>query len=961
MHTSRYVRRLTALAIAAAAGCAVATAAAQDDDKPEFPEFKTVAKDFEKIVSPTTEDGPSLYTLWVREKDGQMLAELPRGYERQKHFFAMTVGTGEIFAGLQGRDLYTYWKRYDKRIALMAPQISTRSTGDQESKDSVSNIFTDRVLLDVPIVCIGPSGQPVIDLDDLLAGKASNFFGRSAAGANTRLATIVKAKAFPKNIEVAIEMPTQGGILKEFHYSISKVEGSPDYKPREADQRIGSFTTTYRDLGKFTDDETIVRYVNRWNLQKRDPSLKLSPPKQPIVYYVEHTVPVRYRRFVREGVEYWNRAFAEQCGILNAIEVRQQDSASGAYMDLDPEDVRYNFIRWLSNDVGTAIGPSRAHPETGEILDADVILTDGWIRYFNYQYNDLIPDVATEGFGPKTLAWLDANPNNDPRILLADPAQRDYIIAERKARGVLRYGGHPAAAADPALYGDNEFDGLANVHSQFNGFCMASRGKAMDLAMMHMHMALAKPLLEPETQDDNGEPVEPKEPEGDLIDGMPDWFIGPMLADLVAHEVGHTLGFSHNFKASSLYDFDEINSEAVKGRAFTASVMDYNPININFPEGGLEALKEGDAFQGDYAMVDIGPYDEWIIAYTYGDKPEEAIKRGAIENIPYANDIDTWGIDPLARRYDFAKWPLDYANNQIRLIGFYRDQLLGEFVQDGDSWAKARQGYNITLSQQMNSVSIMANWIGGAYVQRDKKGDTDARPPLTVVEVDKQRDALNFVLENGLRDETFGLTPELMTYLTTDLWWDQWSNMFDERDFPVHDRVNGMMLSALTMIMNPDTLGNVFDNEFRVPAGQDAITLAEVMEKTVAEVFSELEDAPTKTYTSREPMISSFRRNLQLGMVDRLIGFTKPGAMYGAAATPVRTLSTHHLRGIKDAIDAALEHNGKLDAYTSSHLAEASVRIERALEANYIYNTNDIGGGGNIILMMGQQEGQGEQ
>ncbi|MEO0763546.1 MAG: hypothetical protein AAFZ09_17360, partial [Pseudomonadota bacterium] len=186
MHTSHLVRRLSTLAIAAAAGLAVATAGAQDK-KPDFPSFKEVAKDYEKVVSPTTEDGPSLYTVWVREKDGQMLAELPRGYQRQKHFFAMTVGTGELFAGLQGRDLYTYWKRYDKRLALMAPQVSTRSTGDQESKDSVENIFTDRVLLDVPIVCIGPSGQPVIDLDGLLAGNAANFFGRSARGANPRL------------------------------------------------------------------------------------------------------------------------------------------------------------------------------------------------------------------------------------------------------------------------------------------------------------------------------------------------------------------------------------------------------------------------------------------------------------------------------------------------------------------------------------------------------------------------------------------------------------------------------------------------------------------------------------------------------------------------------------------------------------------------------------------------------
>ena len=61
--------------------------------------------------------------------------------------------------------------------------------------------------------------------------------------------------------------------------------------------RVGYFTVSWRDLGKFRDDEVWQRYVTRWNLEKADPSLKLSPPKEPIVFYLEHTVPVRYRRF----------------------------------------------------------------------------------------------------------------------------------------------------------------------------------------------------------------------------------------------------------------------------------------------------------------------------------------------------------------------------------------------------------------------------------------------------------------------------------------------------------------------------------------------------------------------------------------------------------------------------------------------------------------------------------------
>ena len=363
--------------------CLAGLASAQEEDskaekkKPDFPPFDEVAKDYEKVVS-TVDEEPSLYTLWIRKKDGQMLAELPRGYERQRHYIALTTPTGETFAGLQSSERYVYWRRYDKRVALIELNIDTRSTGDVESRDSIRRHITDQVLVDVPIACMGENGQPVIDMDDLFVENASTFY-EQAGGLKKNLATIAKAKAFPENIEVAFEVPDRSGEVKTFYYSLSRIPDGTDYEPREADDRVGFFTTVYRDLGKFKRDDVWVRYVNRWKLEKADPKLKLSPPKEPIVYYIEHTVPVRYRRYVKQGVLAWNAAF-EKVGISDAIVVQYQDKSTGANMDKDPEDVRYNFVRWLSNDVGTAIGPSRAHPVTGQILDADIVLTDGWIR-----------------------------------------------------------------------------------------------------------------------------------------------------------------------------------------------------------------------------------------------------------------------------------------------------------------------------------------------------------------------------------------------------------------------------------------------------------------------------------------------------------------------------------------------------------------------------------------------------
>jgi len=100
-----------------------------DPTKPKFPPFEEVTKGFEKVVT-TTDSLPPLYTLWVDKKDGRVLAELPPDYLAKKYFVALTVSSGELYAGLQAGDLYVYWKRYGDALALLQKDVDTRSTGD---------------------------------------------------------------------------------------------------------------------------------------------------------------------------------------------------------------------------------------------------------------------------------------------------------------------------------------------------------------------------------------------------------------------------------------------------------------------------------------------------------------------------------------------------------------------------------------------------------------------------------------------------------------------------------------------------------------------------------------------------------------------------------------------------------------------------------------------------------------
>jgi hypothetical protein len=900
-----------------------------------------------------------------------MLAELPSSYSSQKQFIAMTVSSGERMAGLQAGDMYVYWKRFDKQLALIAPNTDVRSTGDSQSKASVKRLFTDRVLLTVPILTMGPSGGPIIDMDALLVGRASTFFGfRYFSRSYRGVQTIKKAKAFPENVELAFEVPTFNGQLQTLHYSISRIKGSAGYRPRKADERIGYFTTAYSDLGKYTDDEVRTRYINRWHLEKASSSLKLSPPKRPIKFYIEHTTPIRYRRWVREGILSWNKAF-EKVGISDAIEVEYQDATTGKNMDLDPEDVRYNFVRWLNNNIGTAIGPSRVNPVTGEILDADIILTDGWIRHYKNQFSEMLPKIAMQGYSPETLAWLAKHPNWDPRIRLAPPSRREFLKAKFAREAALPLGGHAAGRVDAQLVGDDQYDGLIGRTSQINGFCMAADGMAFDVALMRMALAVyvdgdddddsdkekdkdkkkdsekekdkdkddKKDKDEDKDKKDEKKKDKPKKKDESMLDGMPESFVGPLIAHLVSHEVGHTLGLRHNFKGSSIYTIAEINSDKLKGKITHAgSVMDYIAANISMKGGKI---------QGDYAMIGIGPYDEWAIeyGYTFAKDLKPILGRVAEPHLQFATDEDTSGPDPLARRYDFGKDPLNYAHNQIRLVKYHRERIIDKFVKDGQSWSKANRGYGLTLSLQSRAVSMMANWIGGVHIYRDKKGDKNGRKPIEVVSAKKQREALQFVNKHTFKDKAFGLTPELLAHMTTDKWLDgdNWFDAFEDATWPVHDRIMGIQASTLTSLLNPTKLRRIYDNEFHIPADKDAFTLPELIDTLHPAIWSELEKKLEKKHTARKPAISSLRRNLQQEYLERVIDLSMPGSGSSAVNKPISDLALMELRKLKDKTELALKNSGdKLDPYSKAHLTEMHEKIKKALEAQYLYNDIDV-------------------
>ena len=155
------------------------------------------------------------------------------------------------------------------------------------------------------------------------------------------------------------------------HYSLLQLPAAP-MRPRFADERVGYFISAFKDFSRDTAENFFVRYVNRRRLEKKYPSAAVSEPVRPITYYIDRTVPVEWRPYVRAGILEWNRAFLD-AGLPERHRGARcaRRTAPGA-----PSDARYSTVRWTATNRSVyAIGPSNVDPRTGEILNADILIS----------------------------------------------------------------------------------------------------------------------------------------------------------------------------------------------------------------------------------------------------------------------------------------------------------------------------------------------------------------------------------------------------------------------------------------------------------------------------------------------------------------------------------------------------------------------------------------------------------
>ncbi|HEX8322339.1 MAG TPA: zinc-dependent metalloprotease [Tepidisphaeraceae bacterium] len=886
-----------------------------------LPPFEDVTRDMDVQ--------PGLMTFYrykaadVTKDQTRLLCAVPRSLLKQDLLFAVNFSRGNM-AGFQYVDGLVRWEQVGRQLTLVAPDTRFVDKPGSPINEAVRRTYRPSYVFAVPIVTTTPNGDPVVDLSDALFSPGGVVPFPGGGRVRRDISRIDSTKSFADNTLIDVDYAiagVSGGSTVGLSYAFRRLPSlSEGYQPRPADERVGYFQTTRQDwTTKYDRREFVDRFVNRWSLKKKDPTLDLSPPEKPITFVIEKGVPYQWRRYVADGILEWNKAF-EKCGIVGAVVVQQQ-TEDNEFADVDPADARYNFIQWTVRNQALAVGPSRADPRTGQILDADIVIDDAWIRVYNQNAETFSPKAVASLLGPGTVAFLEKHPEFLPPGVTAEQLKNEAgadLMQDATASA--------DAPQTPLRY--------ARGRDQ----CELAGGLVQQLAIAQGVIAQAKIAGLPKISDD---------------------IIGHALKWVVMHEVGHTLGLRHNFKASSWLPLTEVRKKRDAGEAFVSSVMDYVPLAF-FADDDLGKIK---TFSSDA----IGPYDFWAVQYGYGIPKEGEALPKMLKDITaqssqrehaYATDEDTMGLvstDPLTNRYDLSDDPMTWAKSQIALT----DKLLATFTdwaaKPDDPNHYLRQTFLQLMSERSRNLTYVSRLVGGQYFTRSRRGDTGAPAPLTFVPVRQQREALKLIADTVLSTAFHRTNADLLNRLTPSRWWDGDDGFPTARvDFPYSRFVQSQYEITLMALASPQTLQRVYDAEAKT-TGDDKMTAAELIRTVRDTVWSELDASKPATQSASDaaPMISSERRGMQNTHLQYLLATAESGSELGLSPD-LKNQARFALRELSERIKKTTDGTAAIDFASRGHLVEAKSRIDRTLEKPLV----DAGGGTRLIIMQSGQKPQ---
>ena len=303
------------------------------------------------------------------------------------------TASGLGFGGGKQNTQVLRWQKKDNKILLRVVSHNVVASDSLPVNEAVLNSNFEPILYSFKIESKGiDSTSTLIEVTKLfsedvkpLGFPQSRRKGYKISSLNSKKSFIESIKSYPENIESrhvktynSSSPPSNsstGTISLEINNSMILLPKVP-MKRRYFDQRVGWFARSQVDYGLDVQESKSLKYLDRWRLEVKDEDLEkfkngeLVNPKKQIVYYIDRATPVKWRKYLKQGIEDWQVAF-EEAGFKNAI-IAKDPPTKEEDPEWSPEDVRYSVVRYLASPIPNANGPHVSDPRSGEILESDI-------------------------------------------------------------------------------------------------------------------------------------------------------------------------------------------------------------------------------------------------------------------------------------------------------------------------------------------------------------------------------------------------------------------------------------------------------------------------------------------------------------------------------------------------------------------------------------------------------------
>jgi hypothetical protein len=381
------------------------------------------------------------------------------------------------------------------------------------------------------------------------------------------------------------------------------------------------------------------------------------------------------------------------------------------------------------------------------------------------------------------------------------------------------------------------------------------------------------------------------------------------IRQLSAHEVGHTLGFAHNFAASTY------------GRA---SVMDY-PVPLTRIVNG--AIDLSDAYG-----VGVGPFDVFAARYAYSQFPDGAdeaaelrriVEEGVAAGMLYVSDADArpaGAAHPLAHLWDNGADPVAQLAHELEVRRIAMDRFGLHSIRDGASLSFLEQTFLPLYLHHRYQVQATVKSVGGVhYTYAARHGQSTLPETPRAVEPAVQRAALAAVLRT-LSPEVLVIPERILALLQprSDAFGGFNTELFPRRTGLTFDAVGVASVAAdhtISLLLNPQRAARLVEQHARDAAAPGFHEVLDALHEAVR-------PAPSTAHT----LEGAVRRAVQALYARRLMDL----ASDASASADVRAMATAALTRLA-AVPAPDVPDAGAAAAWRAHKAALEADIERFL------------------------------